>query len=81
MVNDSDDDIEGEEWGENLGLSERVNMDEEGDTSMGMDDADQFTNGQDLETARHVVVPPCSKSKRTLEQGQEISAQSSPVIK
>jgi len=54
---------------------------EKGDALVGVDDADQFIDDQDLEEARDAVVSTRSKTKRKLEQGPETPAQSSPATK
>ena len=47
-----------------------------GDTLVGVDDADQFIDDQDLEAARDAVVSTRSRTKRKLEQGPETPSQS-----
>jgi len=47
-----------------------------GDILVGVDDADQFIDDQDLEAARDAVVSTRSKTKRKLEQRPETPSQS-----
>jgi hypothetical protein len=49
---------------------------EKGDALVGVDNADQFIDDQDLEAARDAVVSTRSKTKRKLEQGPETPSHS-----
>jgi hypothetical protein len=81
MANDSEDGLEGDEWGEGLSSSEAVSTAEKSDALVEVDDEDPFVDDQDLEASRNAVVSTRLKTKRKLEQGPETPAQSSPAIK